>query len=50
MRQPDNGLLVPSFFDDPQDDVLPTVLDFLRQLSKEKDIRPVIRKMRENSS
>ena len=50
MRQPDNGLLVPSFFDDPQDDVLPTVLDFLRQLSKEKDIRPVIRKMRENSA
>ena len=49
MRQPDNGLLVPSFFDDPQDDVLPTVLDFLRQLAKEKDIRPVIRKMRENS-
>ena len=50
MRQPDNGLLVPSFFDDPNDDVLPTVLDFLRQLSKEKDIRPVIRKMRENSA
>ena len=50
MRQPDNGLLVPSFFDDPNDDVLPTVLDFLRQLAKEKDIRPVIRKMRENSA
>ena len=28
MKQPSNGILVPSFFDDPSDDVLPTVLDF----------------------
>eukprot|EP00949_MAST-11_sp_MAST-11-sp1_P001579 g1579.t1 len=48
MKQPSNGLLVPSFFDDPKDDVLPTVLDFLRQLQPQPDVRPVIRGLQPN--
>ena len=47
--QEDNGLLVPSFYADPADNTLSNVLDALRKLAKEKDIRPAIRKMREPS-
>ena len=47
--QIDNAVLVPSFFADPGDNTLSNVLDLLRKLAKEKDIRPAIRKMREAS-
>ncbi len=46
MKQPSNGILVPSFFDDPSDDVLPTVLDFLRSLADAPDVRPVLRALK----
>ena len=46
MKQPSNGILVPSFFDDPTDDVLPTVLDFLRSLADAPDVRPVLRALK----
>jgi CTD nuclear envelope phosphatase 1 len=46
MKQPSNGILVPNFFDDPNDDVLPTVLDFLRSLADAPDVRPVLRALK----
>jgi Dullard-like phosphatase family protein len=49
MKQPSNGILVPSFFDDPNDDVLPTVLDFLRSLADAPDVRPVLRALKSDS-
>ena len=49
MKQPSNGILVPSFFDDPNDDVLPTVLDFLRSLAEAPDVRPVLRALKSDS-
>ena len=40
--QPSNGILVPAFYDNPQDSVLPQVLDIVKQLDKESDVKPVL--------
>lgn len=49
MKQPSNGILVPSFFDDPKDDVLQTVLSFLHSLADAPDVRPVLKALKSDS-
>ena len=46
MRQPENGILVNSWYDDMDDQELPTLLSFLREIAEEKapDVRVELRK------
>ena len=43
--QPSNGILIESFYDDPDDSELSGVHRLLRSLDKEIDIRPVLKDM-----
>ena len=44
--QPKNGIWVPSFYDDPSDDILmKTLPNFLRDLDDTKDVRQVLEKL-----
>jgi len=42
LANPNNGILVSSFYDDPSDDTLPAVIDLLTELDKVKDVRPAL--------
>jgi Dullard-like phosphatase family protein len=42
LANPDNGILVSSFYNDPKDTTLPAVLELLDELNKEEDVRPVL--------
>lgn len=42
LPNPENGMLVSCFFDDPNDSTLPAVLDFLDELDQAEDVRPVL--------
>ncbi|GAB5368724.1 hypothetical protein AAMO2058_001344400 [Amorphochlora amoebiformis] len=41
--QPDNGIPVISFYDQADDETLPSVLEFLRMLDEFEDVRPILR-------
>lgn len=43
LSHPSNGILVSSFFDDPDDDTLKEVQNLLRELERHDDVRPVLR-------
>jgi len=45
LLQPDNGIPVSSFYDQADDEELEAVLQVLRLLSAEEDVRPVLREM-----
>eukprot|EP00934_Nitzschia_sp_Nitz4_P007180 Nitzschia sp. Nitz4//scaffold252_size28738//6532//7503//NITZ4_008094-RA/size28738-processed-gene-0.25-mRNA-1//-1//CDS//3329544260//7170//frame0 len=42
LPNPENGMLVSSFFNDPTDETLPAVLEFLDELDAAEDVRPVL--------
>lgn len=42
LSNPENGILVPSFYTDSQDAALPEVWDILQQLEHEEDVRPAL--------
>ena len=42
IANPENGILVSSFYDDPHDTALPRVLDLLEELEDQDDVRPVL--------
>ena len=42
LANPDNGILVSNFYNDPKDVTLPAVLDLLDELDNEEDVRPVL--------
>ena len=42
LANPENGILVSSFYDDPKDTTLPAVLDLLHELNDEEDVRPTL--------
>jgi CTD small phosphatase-like protein 2 len=42
LANPENGILVSSFYDDPTDTTLPAVLTLLEELEGHKDVRPVL--------
>eukprot|EP00429_Kryptoperidinium_foliaceum_P066509 CAMPEP_0176054176 /NCGR_PEP_ID=MMETSP0120_2-20121206/26954_1 /TAXON_ID=160619 /ORGANISM="Kryptoperidinium foliaceum, Strain CCMP 1326" /LENGTH=253 /DNA_ID=CAMNT_0017387641 /DNA_START=414 /DNA_END=1175 /DNA_ORIENTATION=- len=42
LANPDNGILVSNFYNDPKDNTLPAVLDLLHELDEEEDVRPVL--------
>jgi CTD small phosphatase-like protein 2 len=42
LANPENGILVSSFYNDPTDMALPAVLDLLEELDGEEDVRPVL--------
>jgi CTD small phosphatase-like protein 2 len=42
LANPDNGILVSNFYNDPKDVTLPAVLDLLDELDGEEDVRPVL--------
>jgi Dullard-like phosphatase family protein len=42
LANPDNGILVSNFYNDPKDVTLPAVLDLLDELNDEEDVRPVL--------
>jgi len=42
LNNPDNGILVSNFFDDPSDTTLLAVLEFLGDLEQEEDVRPLL--------
>ena len=50
LKQPLNGIIVPSFYDDPTDRVLPQVLDIIARLQHEKDVKPLLHEMFDISS
>ncbi|CAJ1961321.1 unnamed protein product [Cylindrotheca closterium] len=43
LNNPDNGILVSNFFDDPNDTTLLAVLELLDELEQEEDVRPLLR-------
>ena len=43
--QPSNGILVPAFYDNPKDNVLPQVLDIVKELQTERDVKPALHDM-----
>ncbi|CAM9562056.1 unnamed protein product [Choristocarpus tenellus] len=43
--QPTNGILVASFYDDPNDSALASVLQLIRHLDQAKDVRPFLKGM-----
>jgi Dullard-like phosphatase family protein len=42
LANPENGILVSSFYNDPKDTTLPAVLDLLDELHEEDDVRPML--------
>lgn len=42
LANPENGVLVSSFYDDARDTTLPAVLDLLHELDQEEDVRPTL--------
>jgi len=42
LANPENGILVSSFFNDPKDVTLPAVLELLHELNEEEDVRPIL--------
>jgi len=42
LANPENGILVSSFYDDARDTTLPAVLDLLHELDQEDDVRPTL--------
>ena len=42
LSNPENGILVSSFYNDPKDTTLPAVLELLHELDDEEDVRPVL--------
>ena len=42
LANPENGILVKNFYDDPEDSTLTEVLDLLYELDGEHDVRPVL--------
>jgi CTD small phosphatase-like protein 2 len=42
LANPENGILVSSFYDDARDTTLPAVLDLLHELDQEEDVRPTL--------
>lgn len=42
LANPENGILVSNFYNDPKDVTLPAVLDLLEELDGEADVRPVL--------
>ena len=42
LANPENGILVSSFYDDARDTTLPAVLDLLHELDQEVDVRPTL--------
>jgi CTD small phosphatase-like protein 2 len=42
LANPENGILVSSFYNDANDTTLPAVLDLLDNLDSEKDVRPIL--------
>jgi len=42
LANPDNGILVSNFYNDPKDVTLPAVLDLLEELDGEEDVRPLL--------
>jgi len=42
LANPNNGILVCNFYDDPKDDTLKAVTDLLDKLDQEPDVRPVL--------
>jgi Dullard-like phosphatase family protein len=42
LANPSNGILVSSFYNDPQDTTLPAVMDLLDELNEQPDVRPIL--------
>lgn len=42
LANPENGILVSNFYNDPKDVTLPAVLDLLQELDEEEDVRPIL--------
>jgi len=42
LANPENGILVNSFYNDPKDNTLPAVLELLNELDEHEDVRPVL--------
>jgi len=42
LANPENGILVSNFYNDPRDVTLPVVLDLLHELNEEEDVRPFL--------
>ena len=42
LANPDNGILVSSFYNDAKDTTLPAVLELLEELDSEEDVRPIL--------
>jgi carboxy-terminal domain RNA polymerase II polypeptide A small phosphatase len=40
--QPSNGILIPAFYDDPEDDHLSEVLKVVKELQTESDVKPAL--------
>ncbi|GMH88860.1 hypothetical protein TrST_g3654 [Triparma strigata] len=45
LAQPQNGILVSNFYDDPNDETLPAVLKLLHEISDLEDVRPKLSSM-----
>jgi Dullard-like phosphatase family protein len=45
LPQPSNGILVPDFYDNPEDNVLPQVLKVVKELQTESDVKPALHDM-----
>ncbi|CAN0450819.1 unnamed protein product, partial [Laminaria digitata] len=43
--QPTNGVLVASFYDDPNDTALTSVMQLIRHLDRAGDVRPILKDM-----
>ncbi len=42
IANPQNGILVSNFYDDPKDDTLQAVIELLNELDSVDDVRPVL--------
>jgi len=42
LANPDNGILVSSFYDDSRDTTLPAVMDLIHGLDEHEDVRPIL--------
>jgi Dullard-like phosphatase family protein len=45
LPQRSNGILVPAFYDNPNDNVLPQVLNVVKELQNERDVKPALHDM-----
>ena len=45
LPQPTNGILVPAFYDNPKDGILPQVMSVVKDLQRERDVRPALHDM-----